>query len=155
MNRQEVVKAFAIAAVRVAHSVARGFYYSVLPDHRRKSAIAQPVASTAPVPKATCWSHGSKPKPDSKVRPQPDERSSAGRNAGTTATWNSSASSRARGRFRRMDQRSWITAPTMRRRTGLGRSTPVFVVLDVSDPAIHSRPRTWTTLPQDATRTKR
>ena len=99
---------------RVAHAVARGFSYSVLPDRRRKECecSTRPIDNTGA--QGHMWSHGIEPKADCKARPHRRSVPAAGRNGRTTATWNSSDSSKARGRFRRTDQRPRITAPTMR-----------------------------------------
>src|SRR5258705_10360869 len=75
MNRQEVVKAFAIAAVALPALLLGASTTASYETSVGQRAIAQPVPSTAPVPQATC---GRMDRTETGLQGQttPDERSS-------------------------------------------------------------------------------
>ena len=141
MNRQEVVKAFAIAAVAwptlvLGASITASYETSV-----RQRAIAQPVASTAPVPKATC---GRMDRTETGLQGQttPDERSSGRSERGYNCNLELVGQFQGEGAFSQDGPAFLDNCAYYATENRSGQMHPGVVVLDVSDPR-HPQPTAY------------
>ena len=154
MNRQEVVKAFAIAAVALPTLLLGASTTASSQTIVGRSASARPAPRTTPVPKATC---GRMDRTETGLQGQttPDERSSGRSERGYNCNLELVGQFQGEGAFSQDGPAFLDNCAYYATENRSGQKHPGVVVLMSRTPDIHRRPGTWTTLPRDATRTRR
>ena len=141
MNRQEVVKVFAIAAVALPTLLLGASITASYETSVRQRAIAQPVPWTAPVPKATC---GRMDRTETGLQGQttPDERSSGRSERGYNCNLELVGQFQGEGAFSQDGPAFLDNCAYYATENRAGQKHPGVVVVDVSDPR-HPQPTAY------------
>jgi hypothetical protein len=141
MNRQDVVRVFAIAAVALPALLLGASITASYETSVRQRAIAQPVPWTAPVPKATC---GRMDRTETGLQGQttPDERSSGRSERGFNCNLELVGKFQGEGAFSQDGPAFLDNCAYYATENRAGQKHPGVVVLDVSDPR-HPQPTAY------------